>query len=97
MLSGERAQGLARTDLQQNSFLPLCQFLEAIGEANGLTQMGGPVIRVGRFLRGDPFARDVRHVRNLRWIQPGFSDLGREGVQHRRTLHYAASGPVLPQ
>ena len=86
MLLRQGAQGVTGSGFQEDSPLPLHQFAEAIGKTNGLAQMRRPIIGVGRFLRRNPFAGDVRDAGNLRRVQLHFSDLRREQVE--RGLHH---------
>ena len=73
LLPGERAQGSAGADFQQDLARLLQDRVYALGEAHGLAKVVRPVGRVGRLLRRDPGSGNVRDKGNRGGVQRDIS------------------------
>src|SRR5918992_6359292 len=80
------AEGLSRTDLQEDSFRVVQQFVQAIGKKDGLAQVLHPVAWIGRFLLCDPSAADIGEEGDPRWPEINLSDrlqkMGKDRLHH---------------
>ena len=88
MLTRQRAQGLPRSDLEQNSAGRLEQRPYAFSETHRVAKMLDPIARVLRLFVGDPGAGAIRHEGNLRWSELDALEVGAElaqdGLEHAR-------------
>ena len=60
VLAGERSEGLAWANFQEDSLRVVEQLGQAVAETNRPAQMTHPVFGVGRLVGGNPVARQVR-------------------------------------
>ena len=72
MLTRQRAESLAGTDFEQHVSRIFQQLGNAVGEANGLAEMSGPVFDRLRLVGRDPFAvtfetKGIRGSENCTW------------------------------
>src|SRR5215213_102410 len=83
MVSQQRGQRTSWSNFKKDAISICEQLCNPVVETYAVAQVPSPVLRIGRFFRRDPLARQIRQIRNLRSAQLDTRDFGNELVQYR--------------
>src|SRR5277367_1024760 len=88
VLFAQRAQYIAGTYLHKNSVAGLQRLADTFCESNGLTELPGPIIWIGRFGIGNPAPHRTRDKRNPRRseLEPAheLGEFAQDRIHHAR-------------